>query len=154
MNTPPIYIHRCFTSLTTNDRPELVVCWDGSLLAHTAPAYLRFRVTEELPGPWQTRQDMKTGWKSHLFASRGKLAPLAGITPPRGNSECTISAAESKSATLKPYLTNRVAEVDEFTVMWEKQYPDLAIDPPFHVPGMENKSADMATRDFVSAYGY
>ena len=138
VNTAPIYIPRYVRPPNSVGKPELIVFWDGSLIAYAAPAYLRYEITEECPGPWADAQDRKSTWKAALLASKGKLASLAGISPPRskmnsyvlahklahtmllamkekpsritfiGGIECTIAAAECNSATLKAYLANRV----------------------------------------------
>ena len=56
-----------------------------------------------------------------------------------------ITAVESNSARLRPYLANRVGEVDDYIASWLDKYPDLDINPLLHMPGTDNV-ADLATR--------
>ena len=173
VSMPVITIHRCVHPPGATGQPELIIYWDGSILAYSAVAYLRYKDSE---------YDQNQEWTSGLLTSKAKLAPTAGITSPRsemngfvlahrlamviisalrvkpsrltfiGDSECTISAAEFNSAFLKPYLANRVAEVDDMMAAMKLKYPDMKIDPPYHTPGPENSLADMATRGMVQAH--
>ena len=177
----PVFIPRCVRPSNAQEPPELICFWDGSQVAYAATVYLRYLVREERPGLWASGLGTKEEWRCRLLASKGKLAPLAGITPPRsemngfviahrlthtilaalkdkpsrvsflGDSECTISAAECNSASLKPYMANRVSEVDDLRATWQLQYPGMKLDQTYHIAGELNISADMATRGFVKA---
>ena len=65
-----------------------------------------------------------------------------------GDSECTISSCECRTATLAPYFSNSVAEVlDTFTRFREQ---GIKVDPLYWVPGDQNP-ADQGTREDVQA---
>ena len=180
VHMPEVFIKRCVQPQLAIGPPELVVYWDGSLVAYAATVYIRYGVEETTPGPWLKGVGKKNGFKASLLTSKIKLAPLGGITPPRsemngfviahrlaavvitalrvkpsrvtfvGDSQCTIAAAEANSAALKPYMANRVAEVDDILSSIKSANPMMTVDPPFHTAGKINIMADMATRGLVT----
>lgn len=164
-------------------RPELIGYWDGSESAYAAVVYIRWLSGEDPANPV---------WVSSLLTSKARVTPVAGITAPRtelngfvvlsrimelvlsslnekparitliGDSECTISAYESRTASLAPYFSNRINEVEDKIQLWGRKYDqdemeetdmdtlldldgDTLIDNLFHTPGPLNP-ADLATR--------
>ena len=61
------------------------------------------------------------------------------------DSECTISAVDSKNGLLKPYLVNRRAFVKGKLQEWQQKYPEILFEPLQHIPGNLNP-AHLPTR--------
>ena len=114
------------------DLPELIVFCDGSPLAMSAVAYIR----------WSIGNDE---YSNHLIAAKTKVTPLKRITIPRAelqaaviavrlsnsiikesryefksiyyisDSECTLASLRKDSTALKEFFGNRVAEINAST---------------------------------------
>ena len=120
---------------------------------------------------WETKD---AGTSSQLLLAKCRVAPLLGMTVPRGelqsltiltrlqlvaaeafpvrfqsissftDSMCTLGALEKMSTTLKPYFGNRVSEILHLRTQLET-LTDL-LPPVHHVPGVGNP-ADIGTRE-------
>ena len=142
--------------------PWLIGAWDGADQAYQGKVYAR----------WETGEKVEV----RLVACKVRVVPTKGLTTPRselngllvmtrllsaiidamnekparvicfGDSECTISSCECRTATLAPYFSNRVAEVlDTFTRFREQ---GIEVDPLYWIPGDQNP-ADQGTREDV-----
>ena len=179
----PVIFPRGVRPIGSMGRPEMIGYWDGSDEAYAAVIYIRWLIPKNAAGE---------RWSAQLLTAKARVAPAGGITAPRselngfvvlgrlmniaikslnekparitliGDSECTISAYESHTASLAPYFSNRVIEVEDKVKGWGKKIDqesmveteeeivldekgETLLDLPFHTPGPLNP-ADIATR--------
>ena len=66
------------------------------------------------------------------------------------DSECTISAVDSKNGLLKPYIANRRAVVKGKFQEWQQKYLEIDFKPLQHIAGNLNP-ADLPTRTNCTA---
>ena len=168
-------------------RPELVAYWDGSEDAYATLIYIRWLVSAS---------ETERVWHTCLLTAKARVTPVGGITTPRselnglvilgrlmeqvvdamrekparitmvGDSTCVISAYESHTASLAPYFSNRIVEVEDKVQTWGKQLQqeqledtplevimaeegETGVDLLFHTPGPLNP-ADLSTRKGVT----
>ena len=157
--------------------PEIVSFADGSFEAFSAAVYLRWptkcahAVNENCTGDFEahlltakakvTPLNGMTIPRSELngvvlesrlsltvaraLNSEVELKPVGAIL--LADSECSISALEKSTSSLKPYFHNRVMEISENL---EEIGKICKVEPIFHVPGSLNV-ADLATHNGVKA---
>ena len=145
--------------------PRLAGFCDSSEVAVCAALYVVWDSAEE-------------GTVSRLLLGKCRVAPLLGMTIPRGemqsltimtrlllvvaeafpmrfksissftDSMCSIGALSKRSTALKPYFGNRVSEVQQLRAQLAEMTDYLA--PVHHIPG-EGNPADIGTRGKVMA---
>ena len=178
--SPPISVRRGVRPSGSIGPPDLVVFSDGSLSAYCASIYARQRMKLTKPGPWISGYDEVESWSVSLLLAKARIAPLAGLTPPRSeangfvlgirlatlamrslrdkptnikfilDSECTIAAMESEHGRLACYLANRRGEFLDTMEQWKEEFPHLKVEKLLHTPGPLNIS-DLGTRDGVTS---
>ena len=144
-------------------RPRMVGFCDSSEVAVCASLYV----------VWETLRD---GMSSRLLMAKCRVAPLLGMTVPRGemqaltiltrlllvvaeafpekflsissytDSMCSLGALAKMSTTMKPYFGNRVSEIHHVRARLAELTDDLP--PVHHIPGQDNP-ADIGTRSGV-----
>ena len=145
--------------------PELIVFWDGSLIAYSCAIYIRWKLGE-------SQIDGMEKFAVSLVCGKARVTPVKGITAPRsevcgfliltrllkvvvsamdekpgmvtlaGDSQCTISATEKTGGTLAPYFASRITEA---MTNIEEIADCTTVDEIMHVPGVQNP-ADIPTR--------
>ena len=122
-------------------RPEIIGYWDGSDVAYTAVVYIRWVLLGKT-------DDGERKWHVALLIAKARVTPAGGLSTPRselngfvvlgrlldtvikclpvkpcrvtmiGDSECTISALDSPTASLAAYFANRLNEVEDNIKKW------------------------------------
>ena len=177
---PEILTKRGVKPANASGPPFLVIFSDGSSVAFGAVIYICYPLEDLSPGPWMQQLGKKSSFSSSLIIAKARVAPLAGITTPRSemnglmvgtilldlllesmlekpssvtfclDSECTITAVDSKNGVLKCYLANRRATFLAALQDWRTKLPDTQFEELQHIAGPLNP-ADLATRPGCSA---
>ena len=179
ITSDPVQINRGVRPANATNQCEIVAYFDGSDLAYSGLVYIRWLLDDHT-------------WHTALLGSKTRVTPSGGTTTPRselsglvicvrllstivralpvrprrvtiiGDSTCTISSCEVNCASLGPFFSNRVAEVDDKLKNLGEPCPvpankelefgmalETQVDKIWHTPGPKNP-ADLPTRGTVN----